>query len=58
MRQDTPAGLGGVHDRPAGWLSEVLLIDGAEYFSVLLHDLENARKSIFFETYILEGGRV
>jgi cardiolipin synthase A/B len=58
MRQDTPAGLGGVHDRPAGWLSEVLLIDGAEYFSVLLHDLENARKIIFFETYILEGGRV
>lgn len=58
MRQDTPVGSSGAQDQPAGWLSEVLLIDGEEYFSALLHDIHLAQRSIFVETYILEGGHV
>ncbi|MEY2986843.1 MAG: hypothetical protein RJB13_364, partial [Pseudomonadota bacterium] len=44
-------------DRPVGWLSEVLLIDGVEYFSALLHEISLAKKTIFIETYILESGQ-
>ncbi|MEY2988366.1 MAG: putative cardiolipin synthase YwiE, partial [Pseudomonadota bacterium] len=57
MRQETPVALSGVLDRPVGWLSEVLLIDGVEYFSALLHEISLAKKTIFIETYILESGQ-
>lgn len=58
MRQDTPSKPRGVLEQPAGWLSEVLLIDGSEYFSALLHEIQLAKKNIFIETYIFENGQI
>lgn len=37
-----------------GWQSELIFIDGDEYFSALLHEIPKARKSIYVETYIFE----
>lgn len=44
--------------RSPGWLSEMLLIDGDEYFPALLHEISMAKKSIYLEAYIFEYEKV
>lgn len=58
MDQDSSAWKSDAQNQLAGWLSEMLLIDGEEYFSALLHQIQIAEKSIYIETYILEKGVV
>ena len=44
--------------RSSGWLSEMLLIDGEEYFPALLHEISMAKKSIYLEAYIFEHEKI